>query len=112
MTAVRSLVLSCARRAAIAAMAAAAFVCGGGDPASATSTATVTQATAVAQGTLLQTGWSAYPRLVRLQHQSDAARNGVIVASITEIVGTGRAGFHASVDDGRTFHRIGMLIDD
>ena len=113
MTAVRSWVLHCAPRIAIAALAAAPCACGGGGaPASVPSTAPVTQATAVAQGTLLQAGWSAYPRLVRLQHQSDAARNGVIVASITEMDGRGRAGFHASFDGGGSFGRIGTLLDD
>src|SRR5438128_9437865 len=98
-----------ASRATLAAFVATASACGGagaidgGTPVSA-----IAQTPAVPRGTLLQTGWSAYPRLVRLSHQSDPLRNGVIVASVTEVAGgSARAGFHASLDDGASFGRIG-----
>jgi hypothetical protein len=90
------------------------FGCGGGGSSGAApATTTAAASPALARGTLLQTGWSAYPRLVRLAHQSEPARNRRIVASVTESVGgNGRAGFHASDDDGASFVRIGTLLDD
>jgi len=112
--AVQSSLLRCVRGCAVAALVAAASACGGGGDGNDASPLTplIAQAPAVARGTLLQTGWSAYPRLVRLSHQSDPARNGVIFASVTEWSGgSARAGFHASFDDGVTFLRVGTLLD-
>jgi hypothetical protein len=99
-------------RAALAgASALVLFACGGGGPGDATGRATPL-ATSVERGTLLQSTWSAYPRLVRLAHQADPARNGRIVASVTELAdGVLQAGFHASSDDGASFQRIGTLVD-
>ena len=88
--------------------------CGGGADAEQSPTPVTTAAIAVRvpQGTLLQTTWSAYPRLVRLGHQDDPARNGRIVASLTEQDGgSPQAGFHISDDDGATFRRGGTLRD-
>lgn len=90
--------------------------CGGGSGSSEAGAAT--QAVPLAapavleRGTLLQTGWATYPRLVRLSHQADARRNGRIVASVTEAVGARwQAGFHVSTDDGASFSRLGALVD-
>jgi hypothetical protein len=90
----------------------ASSACGGGDDGAPARAAPLAAPTPVDRGTLLQATWSAYPRLVRLEHQSDTRRNGRIVASLTEHAG-GRwqAGFHASSDDGATFARIGALVD-
>lgn len=105
---------------ALTACALALVACGGGGDAgvsppssSSPSVPSVPSAAALPpQGTLLQTTWSAYPRLVRLAHQADPARNGRIVASVTESVDGGlQAGFHASEDDGATFGRLGTLRD-
>lgn len=66
----------------------------------------------LARGTLLQERWSAYPRLIRLAHQADAARNGRIVASLTQNVGgVWQAAFHASDDGGASFAPLGALLD-
>jgi hypothetical protein len=90
------------------------FACGGGGsdhPAMSQDTPFEQQAS-IGRGTLLQSTWSAYPRLVRLAHQADAARNGRIVASLTENAGgIWQAGFHASQDDGVSFTRVGTLRD-
>lgn len=85
---------------------------GGGDAdAGATAQPLVVRAP-VDRGTLLQAGWSAYPRLVRLAHQGDAAANGRIVASVTELGDAGlQAGLHVSRDDGASFARLGTLRD-
>ncbi|HEU4459826.1 MAG TPA: sialidase family protein [Methylibium sp.] len=96
------------------ALAALLNACGGGgaDEALTSSKATATVVVRAPQGTLLQTTWSAYPRLVRLAHQADPARNGRIVASLTEFDGgVLQAGFHASGHDGATFTRLGTLHD-
>jgi hypothetical protein len=91
--------------------------CGGGGSGAdqRTTAGMVTPAAATshaAQGTLLQSNWSAYPRLVRLAHQAVPALNGRIVASLTETVnGAAQTGFHASDDDGATFRRLGALRD-
>ena len=105
-----------ARKARVAVTALAAgllFACGGGGTGGESAGPRATPLNAsVERGTLLQTTWSAYPRLVRLEHQSDASRNGRIVASLTENVnGVWQAGFHASGDDGASFQRIGALVD-
>ncbi|MBV9892377.1 MAG: exo-alpha-sialidase [Rhizobacter sp.] len=93
----------------LAAVIALLASCGGGDASRGSPAPLVAPAQ---RGTLLQDGWSAYPRLVRLGHQSDSAGNGVVVASVTERVdGRMRAGFHASRDGGTTFQRIGTLDD-
>jgi hypothetical protein len=66
----------------------------------------------VERGTLLQDTFTAYPRLVRLAHQPDAARNGRIVASVTQTVGAAwMVGLHASDDDGRSFTPLGAIVD-
>jgi len=66
----------------------------------------------VPRGTLLQTTWSAYPRMVRLSHQRDPSRNGRIVASVSEFErGALQVGFHASDDGGATFRRLSTLQD-
>ena len=98
--------------AVLAAVAAVLSVgCGGGSHESPGPRAAPLDAS-IARGTLLQATWSAYPRLVRLAHQSDASRNGRIVASVTENAnGAWRAGFHVSGDDGASFQRIGALAD-
>src|SRR4051812_28832143 len=107
--------LRVARRMLVPPMAVLASGCGGGGNAEVvqSAAAVAVQASAVARGSLLQSGWSAYPRLVRLSHQSEPTRNGVIVASVTEMIGgSGRAGFHVSRDDGASFGRIGTLVED
>ena len=92
--------------------AALLFACGGGGGGASEAPRAVPLAAPVERGTLLQATWSAYPRLVRLSHQADSRRNGTIVASVTEnLNGVWQAGFHASVDDGARFQRVGALVD-
>jgi hypothetical protein len=64
------------------------------------------------RGILLQDVLSAYPRLVRLAHQTDSAQNGRIVASLTQNVnGVWQAGIHSSTDGGASFTRTGAVMD-
>jgi hypothetical protein len=66
----------------------------------------------IQRGTLLQDTFTAYPRLVRLAHQSDPARNGRIVASVTQTIGAvWMVGLHASDDDGASFAPLGTIVD-
>jgi hypothetical protein len=90
--------------------------CGGGggdstnDPLESTG---VSGSATVNRGTLLTDDWAAYPRLVRLSHQSVPANNGRIVASVSERVqGRWRPGFHLSNDDGLSFHPLSSIADD
>jgi hypothetical protein len=102
-----------ARRLPIAAATTVLVACGGAGEVPPPRAAPLSAAPAVARGTLLQTTWSAYPRLVRLAHQADSRRNGRIVASVSEYAaGTLQAGFHVSSDDGASFARLGTLHDD
>lgn len=102
-----------ARRMLVALAGALLFACGGGGQGGDGAGPRVTPLVAsIARGTLLQTTWSAYPRVIRLGHQADPGRNGRLVASVTENVnGAWQAGFHASSDDGASFQRVGTLVD-
>jgi hypothetical protein len=88
--------------------------CGGGgsDTAAAPAQPQALALAPVDRGSLLDGGWSAYPRLVRLEHQADPAQNGRVIASLTENTGgVWRTGFHASSDGGAHFSRLSELTD-
>ncbi|HSU18366.1 MAG TPA: Ig-like domain repeat protein [Acidobacteriaceae bacterium] len=61
--------------------------------------------------TALSNTTALYPRLIRLAHNSDASKNGLIVASVTGFRnGSGEEDIYSSAD-GRTFAQIGAIVD-
>jgi hypothetical protein len=64
-------------------------------------------------GTLLSPEPAFYPRLLRLAHQADNARNGTVIASVSSVPANGRgeAHFFASRDGGHSFAPIGRIAD-
>lgn len=67
---------------------------------------------AVERGTLLADEFTTYPRVIRQSHHRDAALNGRLVASVTASPdGVNQGAIYASGDDGRTFRKIGAIVD-
>ncbi len=64
-------------------------------------------------GTLLSPEPAFYPRLLRLAHQAESARNGTVIASVSSVPpnGRGEARFFASRDGGHSFTPIGRIAD-
>ena len=61
-------------------------------------------------GTRLMAGVALYPRAIRLEHAGEA--NGTIIASVVTFSGdVGHGAIFSSIDDGRTFQRIGTVSD-
>ncbi|MES2739747.1 MAG: sialidase family protein [Pseudomonadota bacterium] len=65
-----------------------------------------------ARGTLMADAFGAYPRLLRQSQHRNGALNGHLVASMSATEhGQPIAAFYGSVDDGRSFRRIGVIAD-
>lgn len=78
------------------------------------SSLTVSAPAAAAARTQLSASDALYPRLVRLSHNTDTAKNGTVIASVTTFPGGGGSGqedIYASADNGASFSRIGMIKD-
>ncbi|MFS2002784.1 extracellular solute-binding protein [Duganella sp. CT11-25] len=74
--------------------------------------AAVAAAPPVPHGALLDDVYTSYPRLIRQTHHSDAALNGRLVASMTATEdGQPAAAIYASEDQGKSFKRIGAIVD-
>jgi hypothetical protein len=101
--------------AAASALALAVAACGGGtasDPA-VSGPSVAADSAELPRGALLNSDWAAYPRLVRLAHQSDSTKNGRILASVTERLNDRwQAGLHSSEDGGASFRRLAAVTDD
>jgi hypothetical protein len=70
------------------------------------------KAAAVERGTLLADEFTTYPRVIRQSAHRDAALNGRLVASVTANPGgVAQGAIYASTDEGRSFRKIGAVID-
>ena len=61
--------------------------------------------------TALSSGTGLYPRVIRLAHQSDSSKNGLIVASVTAFPGGSAEEDIYSSRDGQTFAQLGAVRD-